>query len=153
MAFTIDIGYTTDNNLKVGKSVQWLSPTTGVSIHPLSIINQLSPIFIIDRDDTYLSANYVSCTYLGRKYFAKVAVDTAQTMVITCESDPLSSFDLTNCPIQVTRNGGIGHPTDYPDTKYPIIPNQKNITSIVRSNNILTVNGGGYVLTVIGGGS
>lgn len=153
MAFTIDIGYTTDNNLKVGKSVQWLSPTAGVSIHPLSIINQLSPVFIIDRDDTYLSANYVSCTYLGRKYFAKVAVDTAQTMVITCESDPLSSFDLSNCPIQVTRNGGIGHPTDYPDTKYPIIPNQKNITSIVRSNNILTVNGGGYVLTVIGGGS
>lgn len=153
MAFTIDIGYTTDNNLKVGKNVQWLSPTAGVSIHPLSIINQLSPVFIIDRNDTYLSANYVSCTYLGRKYFAKVAVDTAQTMVITCESDPLSSFDLSNCPIQVTRNGGIGHPTDYPDTKYPIIPNQKNITSIVRSNNILTVNGGGYVLTVIGGGS
>ena len=151
MAFTIDIGYTTDNNLKVGKAVTWLTPIGGVTISPLSVIKQLSPVFIIDRNDSYLSANYVNCTYLGRKYFAKVAVDTAQTMIITCESDPLSSFDLSGCPIQVTRNGGIGKPTDYPDTKYPILPNQKDITSIIRSNPILTANGGAYILTVIGG--
>ena len=151
MAFTIDIGYTIDNNLKVGKSVTWLKQ--GVSISPLSIINQLSPVFVIDRDDTLLNANYVKCTYLGRKYFALISVDTAQTMTITCTVDHLSSFDLSACPITVTRCGGLGAPTDYPDSKYPIKPNQKAITSITRSNNILTVNGGSYILTVIGGGT
>lgn len=155
MAFTIDIGYTTDNNLKVNKAVSWLSPQTGVTISPLSSINQLSPVFVIDRNDSYLSANYVSCTYLGRKYFATVSIDTANRMIISCTSvDPLSSFDLSNCPIQVTRNGGIGAPTDYPDSKYPIIPNQKDITSITRENSDLNVNfERGFILTTIGGGS
>lgn len=151
MAFTIDIGYTIDNNLKVNKSVSWLSPHEGVSISPLSSINQLSPVFVIDRNDAYLSANYVSCTYLGRKYFATISVDNANRMIIDCKVDVLSSFDLSNCPLQVTRNGGIGAPTEYPDSKYPIIPNQKDITSIIRTNNILTANGGSYILTVIGG--
>ena len=151
MAFTIDIGYTTDNNLKVNKSVTWLQQ--GVSISPLSVINQLSPVFVIDRNDTFLSANYVKCTYLNRKYFATVSVDTANRMIISCKVDHLSSFDLSACPITVTRNGGIGHPTDYPDSQYPIKPNQKSITSIVKSNSILSVNGGSYILTVIGGGT
>ena len=151
MAFTIDIGYTTDNNLKVNKSVSWLSPNGGVTISPLSIIDQQNPVFVIDRNDTYLTANYVKCTFLGRKYAATVSVDTAQKMVIRCTCDYLSSFDLSNCPIQVTRNGGIGKPTDYPDTMFPIIPNQKSITSITRSNSILTANGGSYILAVIGG--
>ena len=153
MAFTINIGYTTDNNLKVNKNVAWLSPVNGVSVSPLSTINQLNPVFVIDRNDTYLTANYVECTYLGRKYFAVVSVDTANRMILECSVDYLSSFDLSNCPITVTRNGGIGAPTDYPDSQFPILPNQKSITSIVKSNSILTANGGSYVLTVIGGGT
>ena len=147
--FTIDIGYTTENNLKVNKSYTTIQ--SGVQIYPTSTISQENPVFIIDYDSRFLNANYVICTALGRKYFASVSTDTANRMIITCSCDYLSSFNLSNCPIQVTRNGGIGKPTDYPDTKYPILPNQKEITSIVRSNNILNVNNGVYVLTVIGG--
>lgn len=147
--FTIDIGYTTDNNLKVNKAYTTIQ--SGVQIHPTSTISQENPVFIIDYDSRFLNANYVICSALGRKYFASVSTDTANRMIITCSCDYLSSFNLSNCPIQVTRNGGIGKPTDYPDTKYPILPNQKEITSIVRSNNILNVNNGVYVLTVIGG--
>ena len=149
MAFTIDIGYTTDNIKKVGKSMTTIQ--SGVSISPLSVINQLNPVFVVDRDDRFLNANFVSCTYLNRKYFCTVSVDTAQTMTISCTVDPLSSFNLSACPIMVTRNGGIGKPTKYPDSKYPILPNEKSITSIVRSNPILTANGGAYILTTIGG--
>lgn len=151
MAFTIDIGYTTDNIKKVNKTVTYIAQ--GVVIHPTSSISQLSPVFIIDRDDRYLSANYVIATFLARKYFCSVSVNPAGAMVLSCSVDPLSSFDLSSCPIQVTRNGGIGKPTMYPDTKYPIIPNKKDITSIVRSNAALHVNNGVYVLTVIGGGT
>lgn len=149
--FTIDIGYTTENNLKVNKS--YTTILTGVEIHPLSTISQENPVFVIDYDSRFLNANYVICPALGRKYFATISTDTANRMIITCSCDYLSSFNLSNCPIQVTRNGGIGKPTKYPDNKYPIYPNIKDITSITRSNSILSANGGAYILTVIGGGS
>lgn len=149
--FTIDLAYTTDNNLKVNKT--YTNIQSGVQIHPTSTISQENPVFVIDYDTRFLSANYVICSALGRKYNANITTDTAGRMVITCTCDYLSSFTLSNCPIQVTRNGGIGKPTDYPDTKYPIIPNQKDITSIVRTNNILNVNSDTYILTVIGGGN
>lgn len=151
MAFTVDIGYTTDNVKKVNKTVTYIEQ--GVVIHPTSVISQLSPVFIIDRDDRYLSANYVIATFLKRKYYCTVSVNPAGAMVLTCSVDVLSSFDLSMCPIQVTRCGGLGAPTMYPDTKYPIIPNKKDITSIVRSNSELNVNSGVYVLTTIGGGT
>lgn len=149
--FTIDLAYTTDNNLKVNKA--YTSIQNGVQIHPTSTISQENPVFVIDYDNRFLSANYVICFALGRKYNATITTDTAGRMVITCTCDYLSSFDISNCPIQVTRNGGIGKPTDYPDTKYPIIPNQKDITSIVRTNTILNANSDTYILTVIGGGN
>lgn len=149
--FTIDLAYTTENNLKVNKTYTTIQ--SGVQIHPTSTISQENPVFVIDYDTRFLSANYVICTALGRKYNALITTDTAGRMIITCTSDYLSSFNLSNCPIQVTRNGGIGKPTNYPDTKYPIIPNQKDITSIVRTNNILNVNSDTYILTVIGGGN
>lgn len=149
--FTIDIAYTTENNLIVNKS--YTTILSGVQINPLSTISQENPVFVIDYNAAFLNANYVICSALGRKYFATVSTDTAGRMILTCSCDYLSSFNLSNCPIQVTRNGGIGKPTKYPDTKLPIYPNIKDITSITRSNSILTANGGAYVLTVIGGGS
>ena len=149
--FTIDIGYTTENNLKVNKS--YTTILAGVQIYPTSTISQENPVFVIDYDSRFLNANYVICSALGRKYFATISTDTANRMIINCSCDYLSSFNLSNCPIQVTRNGGIGKPTKYPDNKYPIYPNIKDITSITRSNSILTANSGAYILTVIGGGS
>lgn len=149
--FTIDIGYTTDNNLKVNKT--YTTILTGVQIYPTSTISQENPVFVVDYNAAFLNANYVFCPALGRKYFATISTDTANRMIITCSCDYLSSFNLSNCPIQVTRNGGIGMPTKYPDNKYPIYPSIKDITSITRSNSILTANSGAYILTVIGGGS
>lgn len=150
--FTIDIGYTTENIKKVNKAYTTIQ--SGVNISPLSTISQLSPVFVINYDSRFLNANYVVCSTLGRKYFCKVSVDTAQRMILTCMVDYYSSFDLSNCKIHVVRNGGIGSPTDYPDTKYPIKPNQKEITSIVRTTSELNVNYPyGYILTVIGGSS
>ena len=153
MAFSILIGYTNDNVKKVNKGYTLLSADP-VPISPLSSVNQLSPVFVIDYNASFMGANYVIVgAPLNRKYFCSVTIDTAGRMVLTCECDYLSSFNLTSCPIQVTRNGGIGKPTDYVDTKYPIKPNQVDITSIVKSSGVINVNkqDGGYLLTVIGG--
>lgn len=157
MAFTIDIGYTTDNTYKVNKAVSYIAQ--GVTIHPLSTVNQLSPVFVIDYDSRFLNANYVKATFLGRVYYCTVSVDTAQKMYLSCSVDYLSSFTLRNCPITVTRNGGIGAPTEIPDNKLPVIPNRKKIDSITAFSpdiNSVFINDPrslNYVVTVVGGDS
>ncbi len=154
MAFTIDIGYTTDNTYKVNKTVSYIAQ--GVSIHPLSTVNQLSPVFVLDYDSRFLTANYVRANFLGRKYMCTVSVDTAQKMYLSCSVDYLSSFALGNCPITVTRNGGIGAPTEIPDSKLPVIPNRKNIDSITVFNSNISDFANdpralNYVITTVGG--
>ena len=157
MAFTIKIGYTTDNPFKYEKSVTWLSGEGGVNIHPLSTINQLSPVFVIDYNAIYLTANYVQATFLGRSYFATISVDNAGKMILTCNVDYISSFDLSNCSITVTRNGGIGQPTEITDNKFPVIPNKVRQSYITVYNSELDENANytespSYVLCVISGG-
>lgn len=132
MSMTIKIGYTTDNPLKVGKTISWI--TENVSISPLSTINQLNPVFVIDYNSSYLNANYVECTDLSRSYFCTVSVDTAGRMVLTCNVDVLQRSDLGSCKITVTRNGGIGKPTKIPDSKFPVVPNIENTLATIATS-------------------
>lgn len=154
MAFTIDIGYTTDNTYKVNKTVSYIAQ--GVTIHPLSTVNQLSPVFVVDYDSRFLTANYVRANFLRRMYLCTVSVDTAQKLYLSCSVDYLSSFALRDCAITVTRNGGIGAPTEIPDSKLPVIPNRKNIDSITVFNSNISDFANdpralNYVITTVGG--
>ena len=150
MDFTIDIGFTSDRNNKYNKTVNYIA--NNVPISTMSTINQLSPVFIINRDDRLLGANYVNATFLGRKYFCTISIDTAQRMVLTCNVDYVSSFDLSDCDITVLRNGGIGKPTEIPDSKLPILPNRQTVQQTVDVNSALNPNAERcYVLGVIGG--
>ena len=158
MAFTIDIGYTTDNTYEVYK--RFTPVRTGVSISPLSVINQLNPTFVIDYDSSIISnnCNYVIANFLGRKYVCTLSVDTAQRIILSCSVDYLTSFNLRDCPITVIRNGGIGAPTEIPDNKFPVLPNRKQIDSITVFNEQLgdfakDVRALNYVITTIGGGT
>lgn len=159
MAFTIDIANTTANPEKYNKTNETTIIQSGVSISPLSTIAQLMPVFVVDYDSRFLNANYIIAPFLGRKYFATVSVDTAGRMVIQCKVDYISSFNLSNCPITVTRNGGIGKPTEIPDNKLPIIPNRKKIDSItvfspdINTTWINDTRSLNYVVTVVGGES
>lgn len=152
MAITIRLGITTDNVNKVNKTYTDLSPVDGIVIEPTSIIDPINPKFIINRDDTYITCNYCEATFLGRKYFAKVSVDTGSRMVIDCTVDFLSSFDLRNCPVTVVRNGGIGEPTKIQDTKFPVLPNTETVQQVPISHEAFTPYGERcYVLQCIGG--
>lgn len=156
VSMTINIGTVTENVNKVNKSPVWYTGESetaySFNIKPTSIINQLSPTFIIDYNSALLNCNYVSCETLGRKYFARISVDTAQTMRIDCTVDVLSSWNLSGCPVTVVRNGGIGTPTKVQDTKLPVKPSTENIYQVPVSNNefkqLLSTP---YVLQVIGG--
>lgn len=156
MAFSINIGRTTDNTYKVNKTFTVVK--SNVPISPLSTINILSPVFVVDYDSRLLSCNYVTASFLNRRYMCTVSVDTASRMILSCSVDYLSSFNLNNCDITVTRCGGLGAPTEIPDNKLPVIPNRKHIDSITVFNAQLgdfrndprALN---YVITTIGGGT
>ena len=153
MSFTIDIGYTTETGKKVNRSFNVIQ--SNVSISPLSVINQLHPVFVVDYNALYLGANYISSSFLGRKYFCTVSVDTAGRCVFDCSVDHLA-HNFGNCDITVTRNGGIGKPTYIPDNKLPILPNKESITSTTASNNYFTdglTEQYCYLVTVINGGA
>lgn len=152
MAITIKLGTTTDNVDKVGKTYTEATPSGGVVIEPTSIIDPITPKFIINRDDNYRNCNYCEATFLGRKYFAKVSVDTGSRMVVDCTVDYLSSFDLSDCPITVIRNGGIGAPTKIQDSKFPVLPNTETVKQVPIAHSAFTPYGERcYVLQCIGG--
>lgn len=155
MAFSIDIGYTTDNTYKVNKSVTWLTGEGGVSIHPQSVINQLNPVFVIDYNASYLTANYVKATFLGRSYYALISIDSAGRMILSCSVDFLA-YDFSNCDITVTRNENAGI-NDIPDNKLPVLPNEVENQYITVYNDKLDESANlseskSYVLCVISGG-
>lgn len=155
--YSIKIGNITEDPLVVQKAPVWLN--SSVPLLPTSTLDQRAPVFVIDYDDRYLGANYIECPKLGRKYFIQnKSVDIGKKIIFSCVVDPLSSFDLSNCPINVIRNGGIGAPTKYIDDKLPVYPSKKNISSIVMQQQSVPLNSlldtraeDCYLLTVIGG--
>lgn len=151
MPFDISIGYSTAPPNKINRVYRTID---SVTISPLSTINQLSPVFVIDYDARFLNANYVVAGFLSRKYFCTVSVDTAGRMVLTCKVDVLAN-NFNDCPLTVTRNGGIGKPTYIPDEKLPILPNRATITSTTAENPYFSsglLDNKCYLVTVINGG-
>jgi hypothetical protein len=129
----LKIGKTNDNTMKVNKSFSEVI-AENVTIEPTSIVNKLNPVFIVAYDSRYLNANYVYCSELDRYYFCIPSVNTGGRVVLTCTIDYLSGVDLSNCPITVLRNGGIGAPTEIPDNKLPVKPSAENIKQVVVEN-------------------
>lgn len=155
--YSIKIGNITEDPLVAVKSPSWINQN--VPLLPTSVLDQRSPTFVIDYQDSYLGANYIECSKLGRKYFIQnKSVDIGKKIVFSCIVDPLSSFSLSSCKISVIRNGGIGAPTKYIDEKLPVYPSKKNVSSIVMrqlivplNSQLSTTDGDNYLLTVIGG--
>lgn len=150
MAFTIDICKTSDNNLTVDKQYETIG--NSVPIDPTGDIDELNPEFRISYNAAYKFCNYVVATFLGRKYFCLNVLSVGQQMILKCTVDALSSWDLSACPVTVIRNGGIGKPTVFPDSKLPVQPNQQTLDQTVATNSALTPSGERcYVLACIGG--
>lgn len=138
MGFTIKIGVTSDNPLKVSKTVTWSEQS--VSISPLSAVDLIAPLYVIDYNSGYLSCNYIQDNNTNIYYFIEnISIDTAQRMNIKCRIDPLNSYNLSECNITVTRNGGIGKPTLIPDSKLPIIPNIENTQGVIATSDYFDI--------------
>lgn len=155
LSYIIHVGTYGGNNSAVGSAKTFTSLTgeNGITINPKTIQNVLRPVFEIDYNSALLNANYLHAPFLEKYYFiSSVSINTAGRMVFECVVDPLKSYDLSNCPITVVRNGGIGTPTKTPDNKLPIKPSSEDIKQIAVANGeFKALLNYPYVLQVIGG--
>lgn len=153
----------------ISKDSRCLDKITGVSpvisqtanIKPDTDIDILYPRFDFHYDSRILACNYLYCDTFDRYYYIKnIAVNTAQRIILDCEIDVLQTYstDIKNSVATILRAEKIGKPTKYIDSKLPVYPSKKNITSIVMaqrsaplSTTLSTADGDNYLLCVVGG--
>ena len=127
------------------------------AVKPTERVDVITPTFVFDYAESLLTCNYLWCKEFSRYYFVdNIAIDTAGRVVLSCSIDVLQTYasDIKNCEAVVIRAASKGKPTMYTDTKLPIYPNKKVVSSIVKSETggNFSANGGYcYVLNVIGG--
>lgn len=96
-----------------------------INAQPYSTVTILSPILIIDYNDTYVNCNYIYIKDFNRYYYCTVSVTTGQTMILTCYVDVLTSFKVellkARCLILRTVKANF---TLIPDTQYPLSDKQ-----------------------------
>ena len=134
---------------------------TAADIEPTEGVDVLSPAFILGYDSDYLHCNYLYCAELNRFYYiTEMTIDTAQRIHVQCSVDVLQTYasSILNCMATVVRSESVGRPTMYTDSKLPVYPTKKNVTSIVMqqvavplNSQLSTADGDNYLLTVIGG--
>ena len=134
-----------------------LSPEGGITIANTDRVDLLSPIFEIAMNSSYMTANYAYCDTLDRYYYINdVAINTAQRLELHCSVDVRQSFSsairATECTI--IRAESIAQPTKIIDSKLPVNPTSKIVTSIVLPETSQTLDTDAewsYLLTVVGG--
>lgn len=150
---------------KTNKDNRCIDKVTGATVltaTPLTIkvkdkISLLAPIFEIDYNSTYLTANYLYCDALDRYYYIReVRVNTAQRLELVCEVDVRQSFktSILNSECTILRAGGLVYPTQIIDNQLPVNPSRKEITSILLpevNDSFGTDKEKSYLLTVVGG--
>lgn len=151
----------TADSRKVDKVELGVTPHTDAktAVKPTAPLDIITPTFIFDYSAAALACNYLYCSEFGRYYFVKnIAVDTAGRINISCAIDVLQTYSaaIKNCRATVIRTATSGAPTMYSDSKFPVYPTKKVVTSITsaETSNSLNADGGYcYVLNTIGGTS
>lgn len=143
--------------VKVDNSTPYTEAHTAVK--PTAPLDIITPTFIFDYSAAALACNYLYCVEFGRFYFVKnIAVDTAGRINITCAIDVLQTYSVAikNCRATVIRTATGGKPTMYVDSKFPVYPSKKVVTSTTSAETSGSLNADGgycYVLNTIGGTS
>ena len=159
LLMTIHLYNCTADRRKLDKTANLTAITgeNGLTCAPTDKVNMLTPEFVIDYNSAYTNANYLYCYDFDRWYYINnPRFNTAGRYVLPCTIDRRMSAHTAISGLQATiiRAESIGNPTKIPDSKLPINPNKKQITSIVlpeTSNTLSTDATWSYLLTVIGG--
>lgn len=141
------------------KVVAGTTPTASANAttDPTHDVDILNPTFILASSSAIIGSNYLYCPDFGRFYFIdSVSVMTGRRLAVKCSVDVLQTYanSIKTCPATVIRTATPQRPTMYTDSKLPIYPNKKIITSITsaETSSSFSANGGYcYVLNTIGG--
>lgn len=129
---------------------------TALTLSPTEKIDILNPVFYVDYDPTYIGANYCYCDLFARYYYIRGAAATAKRFELRCAVDVRQTYaaGIQAASGVVIRAESFQAPTMYPDSKLPVYPSRKIITSILlpeTSGSFNTDAPASYLLTVIGG--
>lgn len=154
---TIQLYYNTSPNYYMSKSLTAVGSQTTVT--PYNTVNINHPVFILDNMNFASRINYCKVTYDNgdvKYYFVTVSLNNGGQNLLYCDIDPLqtNAASLRRCSATVLRYSnkqGRTGATMFPDDKYPILPNRKEIKSTILKSYFFKRNGGySYLLSVIG---
>ena len=141
---------------QIDKVTASTSHITKQTIRPTDAVDIITPTFLFDYDVNILGINYLKCNDFGRYYFVtNIAVENGGRVRVSCSIDVLQTYadSIRNCKATVIRTATSGAPTMYSDSKFPVYPSKKVVTSITsaETSNSLSANGDYcYVLNTIG---
>lgn len=158
VSVTVDLYKIAKDNRVINK-ITGAAPlnNTPITVKPTEKVSLLSPTFEMDMDAAYMTANYLYCDIFDSYYYiTDVRVNTAQRLELECMIDVRQTFSasLLRSEATVIRNEKIRYPTQIHDTKLPVNPSRKCITSIVIpevGRSFSTSATYSYLLTVVGG--
>ena len=154
---TINIYKTAADNRRLDKLTgATLLNNTPITVKPTDKISVLEPVFEIDYDAAYMTANYVYCDVFDSYYYCTTRINTAQRVELVCAIDVRQTFPtaIKNASCDVIRAESLLMPTLIPDDKLPVNPSKKVVTSIKlpeTSKTFGTDKEYSYLLTVVGG--
>ena len=116
------------------------------TVKPTDTVDIISPTFTFAYSAAALSANYLYCNDFNRYYFiTNIAIETGGRVRVSCSIDVLQTYadSIRNCKATVIRTATSGAPTMYSDSKFPVYPSKKVVTSITsaETSNSLSANG------------
>lgn len=151
----IDLYKISKDNRIVNK-VGGIEPSyTNVALYPLREVSVIRPIFEIDYNITLLQCNYLYCdTFDSYYYIIDSKVNTAGRLALSCFIDVRQTYSSSIAATPCTIIRGAPQPTQIVDSKLPIDPAHKKITSVLLpelSDSFGTDKSYSYLLTVVGG--
>lgn len=149
---TLTLYTTADDPRKVSKNLTVVAASVGVV--PTAAVEQLSPVFVIDYNASYMGANYCYCDLFGRYYYIdSINVDIGKKMILTCKIDVLMTYatGIRAAQATVIRSESIGKPTYVPDNQLPVNPVAVDLESQIFTGGDILGQTASFLLQTMGG--
>lgn len=131
-----------------------LGQGTDVSCKPNQNVSRMNPVITIGYNSAYVNCNYVYIDTFNRYYYVNdVSVDIGKAITLSCSIDVLKSYAtyIKNSNATVVRSEKEDSivKTSIPDDKYPLSPNEYNVTVLTFTSDPMAQTGdNSYVIGV-----
>ena len=125
-----------------------------LTVQPYGALDILHPVFILTYSAGLVPCNYCYVSEFEKYYFCTPSLNPAGQCILHCDVDPLYTWrdGIRAASGLIMRSESVGEPSQYIDTKLPVLPDEHDNRGIIASNNELSETGDYcYILTVLGG--